>query len=736
MASRLVPDFPAVLVALEHIKELDKELKDEGVAFCPEASVHLAEITCAITGLEAERRAAHEHLEVATIENSKLRHEMNNTREHMSAVIMTDVNAARASNTEEIEQLRKDLHAVSQIQETIVKKHELVVSENESLSMEREKIKAKHQEVIAALNNERTQKYALQSQLDQTRETIESLKATIASCEHNTLALQHDLALEKEAFIKCRDDLSKESEENEERINHQKQEILKSSRELEMLSENKRDGSDSLDDLTIQTIQLESSIQRLKACKSECERNVEVEKEKCKVLTTQKEALEKQLNEIINAFNKAIKALREEIATIEERMVGARATRARIQDALAKVYEVFKVHDEEEKEVRTEYEYVSQLLEKSRMQLEERIASIVKHMKEINEMKRQTEGLKENDVINKRVFERDQEELCDNIDIQKQRTKDLEDEKRQLQKNLKEQKNTQEEYVKKITADIKLTWKRVKELQIEEATLKQKQPMSPDEMKQCIERSKAEYEQIQSRCREEMKQSINEIEIVMKNCKEKQKEVEEKETNLEEVEATWRDAASRFERLKRQETEFTKKKCDLEHSIDMLRNETIKTLKPIEKKKAELERIRVEHMNQLREQATDMKSMEIHIYNSSVNLEQVQMENSRLHLHIQQMTEDRNKAKEDMERYREEAEQLKRDTKILLRSLQEAWRDEIELTQERHSVDAALEVPMGALQNHLRTRGRQLGHVQALLHEQMLDFSRRLGDKITVEPQS
>ncbi|XP_033829246.1 centromere-associated protein E [Periophthalmus magnuspinnatus] len=734
MATRLVPDFPAVLVALEHIKELDKELKYEGVAFSPEASVHLAEITCAITGLEAERRAAHEHLEVATIENSKLRHEMNNTRDQMSAVIMADVNAARASNAEEIEQLRKDLHAVSQIQEATVKKHELIVSENELLSVERDKMKAKYEEVIAALNNERTQKYTLQSQLDQTRETIDNLKASTASCEHNMLTLQHDLALEKEAFIKCRHDLSKEFEENEEKINHKKQEILRSKKELEMLNESKRNDSDSLDDLRIQTIQLESSIQRLKACKSDCEKDFEAEKEKYKVLTTQKEALEFQLNEMIKAFNKAIAAQREEIATIEERMVGARAARAHIQEALAKVYEVFKVHDDEETEVRTEYDFVSGLMEKSRMQLEECIASIVRHKKEIIEMEKQIEGLKEDDVINKRVFERDQKEFCGSIDVQKQNTKALEDEQRQLQKNLKEQKNTQEEYVKKMTANIKFTWRRVKELQTEDATLKQKQPMSPDEIKHYIERCKAEYEQIESLCREEIKQCMNEI--VMNHSEEKQKEVEEKEKILEEVEATWRDAVARFEQLKRQEAEFRMKKRDLEESIDMLKNETIKILKPKEEKKVELERTQAEHMDQVRKQAADMKFVEMCIYDSSVKLEQVQMENSRLQLHIRQMTEDMNKSKEDKKRYREEAEQLKQDSKILFRSLQEAWRDEIELTQERHCVDAALEVPMGALQNHLRTRGRHLGHVQALLHEHMLDFSRRLGDKITVEPQS
>ncbi|KAK7929698.1 hypothetical protein WMY93_006093 [Mugilogobius chulae] len=341
MASRLVPDFSAVLVALEHIKELDKELRDEGVAFSPEASAHLSEITGAVTGLEAEGRTAHELLEVATIENSVLRHEMNLIRDQMSQVIMADVAAARASNAEEIEQLRKDLHHVSQIQESTVSKHDKVKSEIESQTFERDKVKAKHQEVIAALNDERTQKYAMQSHLDQTRQTIEDLKASIASCEHNTMTLQQDLTLEKEDFVKQREDLSKE--ENEEQIKHQEEALLESRRELDLLRENKRNGNDNLDDLRLQTIQLESSMQRLEASKSHSEKVLEAETKKYQELAAQKLALQKQLHDMNNDFDKVLADLKQKIANIEQNMVAARATRECLQDKFAKIYEVFKV---------------------------------------------------------------------------------------------------------------------------------------------------------------------------------------------------------------------------------------------------------------------------------------------------------------------------------------------------------------------------------------------------------
>ncbi|MGH0131675.1 UNVERIFIED_CONTAM: hypothetical protein FKN15_051844 [Acipenser sinensis] len=51
MSSCLVPECPAVLVALEHLHEIEKQLKNEGLGFSEEACQHLCEIAGAITEL-------------------------------------------------------------------------------------------------------------------------------------------------------------------------------------------------------------------------------------------------------------------------------------------------------------------------------------------------------------------------------------------------------------------------------------------------------------------------------------------------------------------------------------------------------------------------------------------------------------------------------------------------------------------------------------------------------------
>lgn len=738
MASCLVPEFPAVLVALEHLKELDKQLKEEGVPFSPEASLHLTEITAAITELEADRRAAHEHLEVETIENSKLRHQINNTRERMSQEIMADVAAARASNAEEIEQLRKDLYTVSQLQEATVKRQEALLSQNEALHPKRDRVKAEHEDVVAALNEQITLKYGLQMQLNHMQEQIKELKSCIAAVEQDKVTLQQTVALEREAFTVKKDNLSGDVDVVEEKIKQQKQVIRRSRRDLDRVNDKKQETHDRLGELTIHMATLESSLRKLTASRCQFEKQLEGETQKHQELRKQRETLKKELCELGEAFSVAIRRLKEEIAAVEGKIEEGRASRILCQDSLAQIYEIFKRQHDEENEVRAEHFHVLQQLERSKLQLEERIASIVKHSKEIKEMDKQIGELLEADTINKRIFERNQEELCGNVDVEKKNISHLEEEKKRLRQLLEEAKRAQEEHVAKMTSDISSTRRRYEELQQEEARLLRRQPMSADAdlLMSHMTQSEVEYRQIETTCHQEMEQCATETEIITRSNEEKQREVEEKEAMLKEVEAKCNEEQSRHQSLKTRTSELRRRRNDLGLSIQRLTEKTSSLLQPREEMKAELEELRAGYMGLLDKQASELRSVELSIYDNSVKLEQVSMENSRLHLCIRQMTDDVTRARENKDRYWQEIQQFNKDMQALLESLQEAWRDDVLLTQDSQSSDGALLVSMSSLLNHLKTRRRQLGNVGTLLHQQMLDFSKRLGDKTTIEQHS
>ncbi|XP_038570681.1 coiled-coil domain-containing protein 175-like [Micropterus salmoides] len=726
------------MVALEHLKELDKQLKEEGISFSPEASLHLTEITAAITELEGDRRAAREHLEVETIENSKLRHQINNIRQRMSQEIMADIAAARESNVEEIEQLHMELNTVSQLHEATVKWQDDICSQNEALYPEREQVKAEHEEIIAVLNDHITLKYDLQLHLDQTREQVEEMKSCIAAVEQDKKTLRQNVALEREAFTVIKDNLAGEAQQVEEEIKQQKQEIRRRRRELNSVNDKKQETHGHLGELMLQVAKLESSTRKLTASRCQWEKRLEEETQKQKDSSQQRETMKKELCDLVEAFRVAVQLLKEEIATVEGKIEEGRPSRLLYQDALAQIYEIFKQQRDEENDVRAEHFHVLQQLERSKLQLEECITSIVKYSKEVKEMDKQIGELLEAGTINKRVFESNKEEMCGNVDEKKKNVSHLEEEERRLRRLLEETKRKQDEHVARMTSDISHTRRRYQELRHEEATLQRSLPKSADAdlLMSHVTQCEAEYNQQETQRHQEIERCTAETESVMRSTGEKQREVEEKEEMLREVEEKWNEEQSRHEGLKTLVSELRGKREDLELSIEELKMNTSSLLQPREDMKAQLEELRGSYMDTLDRQASELRAVEMSIYDNTVKLEQVSVENSRLHLRIREMTEGVSRARENKDRCWQETHQLRQDIKALFESLQEAWRGDLLVTQDCQSSDGVLLGSMNAMLNHLKTRRQQLGHVSTLLHQQMLNFSKRLGDKTAVEQQS
>ncbi|XP_030584678.1 coiled-coil domain-containing protein 175 [Archocentrus centrarchus] len=736
MASCLVPDFPAVMVLLERLKELDEHLKDEEVPFAPEAGLHLAEMAAAVAGLEADRRAAREHLEVESIENSKLRHQINNTRERMSEELVADVAAARASNTEEMELLCRDLSAASQQKEEAIKRQEFLLSQNESLRLEQEQAKSDHDAIMATLNDLFALKYSLQMQLNMTWEKIEELRSSIAGVEQDRLQLEQNIKLEREAFSDRKDNLSKEVGHAEEEVEQQKHLNRRSRRELDSINKKKEKTQGRLDELMVELAKVENGVHRLTVSLRHHEEQLEREAQKRQELRQQREALKEELHELEETFRLTVQNLQEEIATVDGKIEEARASRQHFQDSLAQICEVFKHRHAEENRVRAEHLQVSQQLERSRRQLEERIASIIKHGRENKEMEKQIRELQETDVINRPLFERNREELRSNVDASKKNVGRLQEEKKQLLHLLEQAERKQEEHVEKMTSGISRTRRRYEELLQQEVALQKLEPKSTDAnlLMSHATQSEEGYRRIESRHLQEVQQLTADVEEVAQSVKEKQREVEEKEEVLKKVEAEWSKEQSRHQRLEVLINKLRKRRDELELSIQALTEKSRDLLQPKEEMKAELEELQARHIDTLGGQASELRAVEVSIYDCGVKLGQVSMENSRLQLRIRGMTEDIGTARRHTDTCLQETRRFRQDTDALRECLQEAWKEDLLLTQDHQSGDGILLLSISSLVDHLKTRRQQLGNVSALLHQQMLNFSKRLGDKTAGKP--
>lgn len=737
MASCLVPDFPAVTVALEHIKELDWQLKEDGGAFSAAASVHLMEISAAVSELEAEWRAARERLEVESTENGNLRRQVSDLRERTSQEVMAEVAAARAVNVEEMEQLCKDLRQVSQLLESTAEKQEALVSQNKELCPEREQVKAEHDEVVAALDAQITFKCALQEKLEQTLGQTEELKRCIAAVEQEKVRRAQSIALERQEFTVKQEKLSKEVEAVEGRMKKQKRVVRRSRRELDRANEKKREACDRLSELALQVGRLQGSSQTLSASRCQGEAQLETERQKQLELKQQRETLKKERHQLREAFKDSVQRLEEDISRVEGEIEKVESSGKRHHDSLAQVAKKFTSQQNTESRIRAEHVQVSQQLEHSERLLEEQISWLVKHRQEITEMDEQVAELLEADAISKLTLERECEEVRRSVDAAARNTRHCEEDRNRLKNLLEEVKKEQAEQEARMNLEIGRGRRRHLELQREEAGHLRREPRSADAeaFLSYIQQREMELAQEEAGRREEIEQVSAQIESWARSNEEKTRELQEEEEKLREAEAAWREEEARHERVRVRATDLRERRNHLEASIQHLKEETEDQQRAREEAKAALEEMQKHLAASLEELAGELRAAEVAIYDRAVKLQQVEVENSRLHLQIAQMTAGLRRASEDGERYREDAQRCRRSAEELAGRLREAWREDVwAMLKGQRSSGEELSL-LGETRSRLESRREGLDGVGALLQRHAAEFSRRLRGRVAAGHQ-
>lgn len=730
MASDLVPGFPAVTDALERLGELDKELREDGIAFSSEASFHLSEITAALMELQGCQRAAQEGLEAETAENSKLAQHINDTKETIRREILAAVAADRTNWAADTDQLQKDLMEVSQLQETTSKRQEDLVKQNEMLQAEKQQAKAEREALVAALNDQISIKNGLQMQLNQSREQMEALTSCSFTAEQDKIKLQKRLELEREAFTKKRENACREVERVEEEIKRQKEIVGRRKKDLARVNDAKLEAQERQKELTFQMATLESSLLQVTASRSQCEKHLECQTQTHQQLKKDKELLKKELQESKVTSSTLIQRLIEEMDTLERETEEGRARREHHRDSLARIRRTLKQQQVEEDKTRAEHLRAEQRLQKSKLQLDERVASVARHRKEIGEMDEQILVLRQASAVNQRLFQRDLQEMRSTMEAQGSTVAHLEEEKKQLAELLETARSQQEECAAKMTSDIRSTERRYQELLQEEAALQEQQPMRLD-----ADLLRRRLKQCEARCREEAARQRQEVErytadadIISQSNEEKQRHVEEEEERLKEVEAAWRVEELRHRKMKSLVGEFKMRESDLELMLLELKEKTGSLLQPRQEAKARLQQVQKCYMEMLEIQTSELREAEMRLYDCVVKVEQVGMENGRFHRRIRQMAEEVSRAEEDGDRYREETRLIRREVQDVLDSLRGRWKEDVSVTRDRQSRDGGLLTEMKVARSRLETRRQELENVGTLLQQQMLEFSRRLGD--------
>lgn len=723
MTSRLFPEFPAVSDALEHLRELDNELREDGIAFSAEARVHLSGMTAAITELEGYRRAAQESLEAEKTANGKLAHHISDAKETTRREILADITAVRAA---EIDGLQKHLVEVSQLQDAFEERQNDLMRQNETLHHEKERVKAELEALVSALNDQLGIKKGLQMQLDQSQEQTEVLTGGTVTAERDKIQLREQM----EALAVTRQHVDREVQRVEEEVKQHMQAVRRRRKELGRALGKKQETQEHLRELNFQMAMLESSSQRVTESRSQCEKQLEGQMQKYQHLKEKEEVLKKDLQESKVTSSTLIQHLSEEINRMESEIEEGQASRERHRDSLAQIYQTLKQQHDEESRARAEGFRVVQLLQKSKLRLDQRVACISNHRKEMREMEEQMAALWQASVLNKSMLERELQEMSTSMEAHGRTIDHFEEQKKQLAELLDTGRRKQEEHVTKLTSDTRSTKRRYQELLQEEAALqKQQQPLSMDAdlLARHREQRKAKYSEEEARQREEMEQYAADAEDICQSIEEKQRQAEEEEKRLKEAEAMWMEEELRHRGMKRMVDELKKREAELERTLLELKEKTSSLLQPRDELKAQLEDVQQCYMEMVENQTSELRHAETSIYECLVKEEQVRLENSRFRLSIKGMTEDVCRAEEDGDRYQEETRLLRQEVRDVLDGLQECWKEDASVLRDHQRRDGDLLTAMNISRNRLKTRSEQLENLSTRLKQRVLALSLQLG---------
>ncbi|XP_053489429.1 centromere-associated protein E isoform X2 [Ictalurus furcatus] len=729
MAACLVPDFPAVNIALEHLGELDKQLKAEGVSFSQEASHHLSKIADAIKELEASRKAVHEELEVETIETGKLRHQLLSQHDDILAEISAAVAAARDANTAEMNQLQLEMANVVREIESMEKRRKLLEEENVLLLPEHQLLSASYTELTEQLNSQLSEKADTQIMLNETRNEIQSTKEKIARVHSTRKDLQDNLTRERKQFEETKKMLKKEIDETMNAIQEQTKTNAELHKELNMALAELMKKEEKVDGLSNQISLLERSTVRLKTSQRKHEEQIEDTIEKSDELTKQKKLREKELRELREELNLQLLKLQENIGTVEREIEEEQKENSVRLEAISKLSSIFRAQRKKEDDALADQSNLSRELEKSKQRLDERFASIGKYKLQIKEMEEEMKELHEANKISVEMFQKNLVVLEGQLAKVKKNRAAFEVEREELCLQMETLKEQHEDNVRKLCSAISLDKTRYSELAEEKKKLKEHEVMSYliEELTHRISRVEEARKQTEIKYNDEIQQLNVEAESISQARLDEEKELKDQETVLSKAEAQFDADQSRHRTLKQQTTELKARKYHLELSIQEVKERTAAMLQPKEDLKKDLQTLRENHMELLRSHAQQISATERSVYENGLMLEQANMENSRLHLvgqsRIEQMKEDIINARKEKEKHTQETGWMKEEVQSIYRSLVEAWiRDKL-ATEESVEKDQKVLEAMQTFMLQVQERKEHIGSINGRLEAELKAMS-------------
>uniref|UniRef100_A0A6I8NXP5 Coiled-coil domain containing 175 n=1 Tax=Ornithorhynchus anatinus TaxID=9258 RepID=A0A6I8NXP5_ORNAN len=672
------PDLGAS-VAIEALKRLlgvEKALKNKEFVFNHEVKEFLGETARAVKKLEAMRKSAVDLLEIETIEISKLRYILLNLPGNITRELEDAVKAAHVDRVKETRKLQITMGRTTGQLELLSSKQIDVKIQNCSLSKEQGQLTREHHDTVQLLNRKLEEKartnifvnHTFTQKKDEEEETILQ-KILIAD-------LEASLDEERKIFRKKKEKLDKEQAEMKKCFEDQQVVTLKMKEKLESLLIQLK----SLEKMIFENKKVihtgDVRICEFQGTNTRFQTQLEEKMKLTEGFVKQKCHCQSAMGNLHETAQREKEKLLTEIKKVDEKLTNSKRSHRNLDERNRMLQVQSEVIQREEEELKAKKQVVLEMYKKVGDSLSSKQDFLAKRRLDIQNLEKNIEKLEELYLSTVDSYDKQLELLRETLEREIQRWAII---SWKTAIRLKQHKRWVEKEENGIT-DLK---KRIQKARIKQVELHLKNGVRQKENTEFValiemlqfklKKEEEEFLKVERQATADIQALEDLLSQLTLDLQGLEREREAALPQLHEAQELLEERVKEFESLRTCIIGLQKEESSLRFLISVMLKETATFLEKKNQVKAKLSAARAQEHAQLLEHTDSLKVLEREIYEMNRKLDHMLMENFRIKIRNQQVSEDLASVRAQGENHISSSERIRGDLKALHGRFLEKW---------------------------------------------------------------
>uniref|UniRef100_A0A673TW25 Coiled-coil domain containing 175 n=1 Tax=Suricata suricatta TaxID=37032 RepID=A0A673TW25_SURSU len=641
--------------ALEQLFVVEQSLQSDYFKCNEEARTFLTDIAIAVKNLEEMRKATIDLLEIESMDLSRLYFLLETLPNSIGRELEECIRDARRLNLRERNQLRMDVTRVNNEIEFLKKRILDVKEDNKTLGEQQEELAKKHEKFVVSLNHAMGERAAAIVYTNETYTKINSEKKELEFHKQCLKEIQEQMEKEKLTYLKRKQKLNEEIEEYKKLCVLTRKKIYKKKKQLDTLKlkmskmrERVSASTVVLSDHKLEIAHLQGLIRHWEQEIDETKKSYETLENKVQFFTNNQEKLE-------DSSSVKKDELLQKIKQMAEKLHKNRLENKDLQEKLQTLTRQYKIVSSEEDKVFTQKQKIANENQKQMAFIIQKENSLSQRKVDIKNMEEGLVTLQELYRATQEVYQKQIKVLIDNLERERQKCIITQWKIIFLRKKHEHLKKQLKFEVQEVLDKVQTTeFRRIELLQETSSRQNEITEFLADIEKLTLELKQGEEEFIvQER---KLIQELNKYEqrFVAKTQTNKTKEDELVEClpQLQAAEDEYKNRTEELEELVNLIAAQMQKQNLLNSWISQMAEDFSRFVSNLDKVKQELERLRDQESQKVKNHFESLKNLENEIYAHDLKVDALLLENEKLRKYIAYM-------KNNIEQYKKREEDLK-----------------------------------------------------------------------------